>query len=41
MNIETSPQAKSAPLGRHGGKRGNCFGSCFALIELDGIGNNL
>lgn len=39
MNIETSPQAVRAPLGRHSGNWGNGFGSCFALIELDGVGN--
>lgn len=31
---------ESAPCGRHGGKVGNCFGFCFALIELAGVGNN-
>lgn len=40
MNIVTSPCAERAPLGKHVGKGGNCFGFCFALTELDGVRNN-
>jgi len=34
------PRAESAPLGRHSRKGGSCFGFCFALLELDGVGNS-